>query len=277
MSSIPDGKVCTKCDTWLPLTEYSPHTRAKDGRASSCRRCHRKVNNAYHAKNKERAKAYRQSNKEIAKEYSREYRAKNKERIKAQRKAYRRANAEVLQQRDRERHLANPNPKRQRERVRHARNPQRKRDYERTWRVAHPDKWAAQMESWRARNAERIRSYQKTSKARRRSGTQGHFTAAEWRDLCAQHGNRCLRCGAEGSLSVDHVVPISRGGTNTIDNIQPLCLPCNLHKHATTVDYRPSCPAKSDGTPGETVNERGYCSLRFDAPAPTEANRSNGR
>lgn len=43
-------------------------------------------------------------------------------------------------------------------------------------------------------------------------------------------------------------------------------------------DGRPGfwgCVAKSDGTPGETINARGYCDLRFDLPAPTEA--TNGR
>jgi 5-methylcytosine-specific restriction endonuclease McrA len=35
------------------------------------------------------------------------------------------------------------------------------------------------------------------------------------------------------------VVPVSAGGANTIDNIQPLCGPCNSAKHTQTIDYRP--------------------------------------
>lgn len=41
-------------------------------------------------------------------------------------------------------------------------------------------------------------------------------------------------------------------------------------------DGRPGfwgCPAKADGTPGETINARGYCDLRFDAPAPPDKTR----
>jgi len=34
------------------------------------------------------------------------------------------------------------------------------------------------------------------------------------------------------------------------------------------------CPCKSDGTPGEVINERGYCDLRFELPAP-EAKPTN--
>lgn len=48
-----------------------------------------------------------------------------------------------------------------------------------------------------------------------------------------------LKCGIFlSALTPDHVVPLSRGGTNYIDNIQPLCGPCNSQKHAKTIDFR---------------------------------------
>ena len=72
----------------------------------------------------------------------------------------------------------------------------------------------------------------------RRAAAPGSFTAAEWRTICGQFGNVCLACGQDGPLSVDHVVPLSRGGRNDADNLQPLCLPCNIRKGTRTVDYR---------------------------------------
>jgi 5-methylcytosine-specific restriction endonuclease McrA len=36
-----------------------------------------------------------------------------------------------------------------------------------------------------------------------------------------------LCCGEAKPLTVDHVVPVSKGGSNDISNIQPLCLECN--------------------------------------------------
>ena len=39
-------------------------------------------------------------------------------------------------------------------------------------------------------------------------------------------------------LTVDHIVPVSLGGKNTIDNLQPLCLTCNSKKHNKIIDYR---------------------------------------
>lgn len=43
-------------------------------------------------------------------------------------------------------------------------------------------------------------------------------------------GKVCKHCGGTTSLSLDHIVPVSRGGGNTLENIQVLCKPCNSKK-----------------------------------------------
>lgn len=40
----------------------------------------------------------------------------------------------------------------------------------------------------------------------------------------------CAKCGATTALSVDHIIPLSRGGTHDRENLQCLCLPCNMRK-----------------------------------------------
>lgn len=64
------------------------------------------------------------------------------------------------------------------------------------------------------------------------------FTEIQFRDLCGYYGYVCLCCGEQRKLTADHVIPLSRGGTNDIDNIQPLCRSCNTKKGTKTVDYR---------------------------------------
>ena len=80
----------------------------------------------------------------------------------------------------------------------------------------------------------------KVSKAKRRDRIYkngGSFTKKEWLDLCERFDNQCVCCGNQGDLSVDHIKPISKGGTNNIENIQPLCLKCNLKKGTKEINY----------------------------------------
>lgn len=81
----------------------------------------------------------------------------------------------------------------------------------------------------------------KKSTANRRAiirGKDKHFTKKEWVDLCDKYNNKCLCCGSIDKLSPDHIIPLIKGGENTIDNIQPLCLKCNRKKWKDIVDYR---------------------------------------
>jgi 5-methylcytosine-specific restriction endonuclease McrA len=62
---------------------------------------------------------------------------------------------------------------------------------------------------------------------------KGTHTDADWQALCEQLAHRCAMCGVYGSsvvLHKDHVTPIYQGGSDAIENLQPLCQPCNLAK-----------------------------------------------
>jgi len=43
---------------------------------------------------------------------------------------------------------------------------------------------------------------------------------------------KCRHCGTSENLSVDHIIPESKGGTLDLDNLQTLCRPCNSRKGA---------------------------------------------
>ena len=45
-------------------------------------------------------------------------------------------------------------------------------------------------------------------------------------------GYRCTKCGSEVDLTLDHIVPVSKGGTNVWWNLTTLCRPCNSSKGA---------------------------------------------
>jgi hypothetical protein len=50
--------------------------------------------------------------------------------------------------------------------------------------------------------------------------------------VSARDGGRCRQCGSTQNLHFDHIIPVSRGGANTVANIQLLCGPCNRTKSA---------------------------------------------
>lgn len=75
----------------------------------------------------------------------------------------------------------------------------------------------------------------------RRENAEGFHTDAEWLALKAKHAYTCLCCGKTEptiSLTRDHVKPLIHGGTDYIDNIQPLCHGCNSKKNDKEIDYR---------------------------------------
>ena len=55
------------------------------------------------------------------------------------------------------------------------------------------------------------------------------------RALFARDGWRCVYCGSTGGrLTLDHVVPRSRGGDSVWENVVTACAPCNLRKGGRT-------------------------------------------
>lgn len=84
------------------------------------------------------------------------------------------------------------------------------------------------------------RFYNQRRRALKRDA-EGSHTFGEWETLKKQCGNKCLCCGKKEPhivLTEDHIVPLSKGGTDFIENIQPLCLSCNVRKHTEVLNYR---------------------------------------
>ena len=61
-----------------------------------------------------------------------------------------------------------------------------------------------------------------------RTGIPEQVRIAVWR----RDNGRCVRCSSRERLEYDHIVPVSRGGSNTVRNIELLCETCNRSKGA---------------------------------------------
>ncbi len=84
----------------------------------------------------------------------------------------------------------------------------------------------------------------KEAAKRRRQRIQAseeHYTHAEWNALKSFYRYRCVACGRyepDIILVADHVVPLEKGGSDGIGNIQPLCTHDNAVKYTKIIDYR---------------------------------------
>jgi 5-methylcytosine-specific restriction endonuclease McrA len=59
---------------------------------------------------------------------------------------------------------------------------------------------------------------------------RGEARKVSRRAVLARDNHRCQYCGSRMHLTIDHVIPRSRGGTTTWDNIVTSCAPCNARK-----------------------------------------------
>jgi 5-methylcytosine-specific restriction endonuclease McrA len=195
------GKVCTTCGEWRPVERFRTRLLSRDGYDSICRECCNAASRAWRAKNKDRVA-------ELNREF---YESHREERLDYHRQ-YRQSHKDYFK----------------REIIK--------------FRQENPDYHRTNMRKWARANPDKIKA---RDHARRifKMGQPNSFTAAEWKALKERYKHTCLRCGRrepEIKLTADHIVPISRGGAGTIDNIQPLCRACNTAKHDNTIDYRPN-------------------------------------
>jgi len=113
------------------------------------------------------------------------------------------------------------------------------RDSVRRWRQKHPEQHRKRNSEWRSANKDKV-NFMNRRRERQIRGVTGNFTWDEWEETKAKFNHTCPSCGKsepEIKLTVDHIVPLSKGGTNYIDNIQPLCGRCNSSKFNKVVIF----------------------------------------
>lgn len=87
---------------------------------------------------------------------------------------------------------------------------------------------ASERERKQEQRQEQLRVYRQNTRTEK-LGLAHDLTLAEWLDVVAQNDNKCHYCGNEWDC-MDHVIPVSRGGGTTKDNVVPACHLCNIRK-----------------------------------------------
>jgi 5-methylcytosine-specific restriction endonuclease McrA len=219
---------CTKCqDVYPATTEYFHRDKkGKYGLTAKCKACAIKCSVQWYHDNRERAIQQR-----------RKYYAQNKEDVLSYQKTYRLQHSEQIRERFRQYNITHAEQNR-------ARAAQ--------WQKDNPDRRRKNSLRWRHRNLERAREYGRryakdnpesmTVNARnrraRKRNAEGTHTAADEQAQFERQKGKCYYCGCKliktpykpNSATVDHVVPLDRGGRNSPDNLVIACQTCNFTK-----------------------------------------------
>ena len=94
----------------------------------------------------------------------------------------------------------------------------------------HRDRYARHNREWRHKNKDRS-NFIKIKRIGSMRANGGTHTYEQWQFVLSCFDYRCAGCNRNFiKLTEDHMVPITKGGTNWIDNIQALCQSCNSSK-----------------------------------------------
>lgn len=223
-------KQCSKCGEWKDKSEFHKQAGKKDGTRPRCKSCTREDLRNWRATNNERArerdKDWYHQNPEKRRANSKRYRENNLVKILEKGRRYYQDNAEKIKK-----HVLEWQKK----------FPEKVNKKNSKWIKAHPEKRLARARHHRENNRDKYTWYTKNRKALQKSAGV-NITPAQWESLKKFYNYTCLRCGRKEpdiKLTHDHVIPLSKGGLNALENSQCLCKSCNSSKGAKHVDYRP--------------------------------------
>lgn len=204
-------KICKKCKAEKPATEFHNRASAKDGLSHDCKVCARAANH--------------------------EWRKSNPEKFAASKKAWAAKNAEAEKERKRKWYIANKEFSAERGRLWRKENPEKTEASRLKWANANPLSARARVKKWASANPDAIAANSRKRRSMKR-GAVGTHTAKDVSHIFESQRGKCTGCqsnlkkSGNDKFHVDHIMPLSRGGSNDKYNLQLLCPLCNMRKHA---------------------------------------------
>ena len=220
-------KICTKCKRMLVAYEgnFNKEKRGKYGLMSKCKECRKKHRELHRDKNIEYQKEYYKKNKDKHSEYQKNYRKSNKEKISENRKRY------------------------------YIDNKEKELNLNKEYRKSHKEEISKQRAVYYQENKEnikeKVREYAKENpdktfnngvKRRLKEENQGNgITKDQWLEMMNYFDWKCAYSekylGGEGEFrTIDHIIPLSKGGEHEIWNCVPMYANYNYSKNASNME-----------------------------------------
>lgn len=105
----------------------------------------------------------------------------------------------------------------------------------------HPNYHKIKQKEWLTKSSNyENKLWQNNQRRVKKLGNGGSHSLSDWETLKAQYNWTCLCCKKSEPtiiLSRDHIIPLSKGGSDNIENIQPLCRSCNSIKNNKIIKF----------------------------------------
>lgn len=210
-------KVCSKCNKILVAYSgnFAKVKKGKYGYMAECKECYSKRNKQYYEENKEeiaeRRKEYnkqyyeehKEEHAEYMKKYGKEYRIEHKEEIAEYKKQY------------------------------YEEHKEEKAEYQKQYYEEHKEEIAEYNKQYRESNPHIVFNKNVLKRVRINNiEVKGRITSEQWYEVFNFFNNSCAYSEEEltNNKTLDHIIPLSKGGTNEIWNVIPCSRSCNSSK-----------------------------------------------
>jgi hypothetical protein len=209
-------KTCNKCLQTLPLEDFSPTKGGLYGVRAKCKRCCAKA-----------AKDYRRRNPEKVIAYNAKYRKENPDKVAEHNRRFRESNPDY----GKKYHADHKESENLRKRLAYWEDPIKQAIRKKKARQENPEKFRERNRKYAANNQEKLN--EKSARRRARKAQAPTFKLSK-KEIWKLYNSPCFYCGNPGG-TIEHVIPIARGGSHGIGNLVPCCGSCNYSKADKTV------------------------------------------
>ena len=231
---------CLRCHIRKPLDDFHKQARRPNGYRDICKICIKQETAHYNTINAAKIKEARNTpeaktkksaryheKKDYWAEYNKQYRETHSDQLRQQRQSYYQEtkdhqNQKSLEWQKNNRQQATENWKK--------------------WYRKHTEIQIERSRLWQKSNPEKVRAIAVASESRKRARSHddplNDFSTAQRDEVFPAYKYRCVYCPKDCMechnkshlLTIDHITPLSKGGSNTLSNIVPCCKSCNSKK-----------------------------------------------